>query len=394
MISLRPGVNLGPGSSRVAQVGGRLFVQLMLDVLVLEMSKSKPIRHVISLSRLLLIGAVCLGSVVGCSGGAAAQSESSPPDWYLNPDEAYSEQRYLTAVASGATSQEAQNKAFGNLARVFEADIQASQDLRDDYREVQQGGEVTESQKETRLITRSDVQSNQKLLNSDVFEQGQRGDTHYAMVGMERQETLSIYSDEIESNRSLIADYRERAQASDNPITRLAFLQKALVLAKVNDRLITQRNIIAEGAGARMAEGSPIAELEEAVRTAQSNCPVVVRADTDDIPSSIVDQVGATLETAGFRVIKQPDTAILDALVKYQERPALESRDMEFLRWTLAIELTEQTSGQTLETFTTERRAGGNSKAGVERRAHNKARSAIKDEFSTFLEQTLLDINP
>lgn len=351
-------------------------------------------RRMVSLLRIVATGLLCLIGVVGCSGGAAAQTESSAPDWFLNPDEAYSEGRYLTAVASGPSSQAAQNNAFGNLARIFEADIEASQELRDDYREVQEGGEVTESQKNTRMITRSDIQSNQKLLNSEVLEQEEVGDTHYALVGMERQETLSIYSEEIESNRSLVADYRERAGTSENPITRLAFLQKALVLAKVNDRLLTQRNIVAGGSGASMAEASPIAALQEEVRTAQSNCPVVVRAENGDIPASIQDQVGATLEMAGFRVIERPEDAILEALVKYRERPALESRDQEFLRWTLAIELTDQTTQQTLETFTTERRAGGMSEAAVQRRAHNKARTAIETEFSTFLEQTLLNINP
>ncbi len=341
----------------------------------------------------VLLGGIVVG-FMGCSGGATAQQNgSSPPEWFLTPDEAYSESRYLTAVASASSAQAAQDKAFGNLARIFEADIQASQDLREDYREVQEGGEVTQSRQQTRMITRSDIQSNQKLLNSEVLEQEQVGDTYYALVGMERQETISIYSEEIESNRSDIQVYRASAQETDNPITRLAFLQKALVLAKVNDRLVTQRNIVASGAAPRSAS-SPVTALEKAVREAQAACPVVVKTSSDDIPSSIVDQVGATLETAGFRVIDRPEDAILEALVKYDQRPALESRDEEFLRWTLAIELTDRTLQQTLETFTTEQRAGAMSEAAVQRRAHNEARRAVENDFSTFLNETLLNIDP
>jgi hypothetical protein len=340
----------------------------------------------------VLVGSLAVG-LVGCSGGAAAQqSASSPPNWFLNPDEAYSESRYLTAVSSASSAQAAQNNAFGNLARIFEADIQASQDLRDEYREVQESGDVTQSRQETRMITRSDIQSNQKLLNSEVLEQQQVGDTYYALVGMERQETISIYSEEIKTNRGKIKDYRASAQETDNPITRLAFLQKALVLAKVNDRLVTQRNIVAGGSAPSMGS-SPVTALEKSVREAQAACPVVVQTGSDDIPSSIVDQVGATLETAGFRVVDRPDEAILEALVKYDERPALESREEEFLRWTMAIELTDRTIQQTLETFTTEQRAGGMSEAGVKRRAHNAARRVVENDFSTFLNQTLLNID-
>ena len=331
--------------------------------------------------------------LMGCSGGATAQqTASSPPNWFLSPEEAYSESRYLTAVASASSAQAAQDKAFGNLARIFEADIQASQALREEYEEVQRGGTVTQSQQDTRMITRSDIRSNQKLLNSEVLEQQQVGDTYYAMVGMERQETVSIYTEEIETNRSKIKDYRATAQQTENPITRLAFLQKALVFAKVNDRLVTQRNIVAGGA-APSAGASPVTALEKSVREAQAACPVVVQAASDDIPSSIVDQVGATLETAGFRVVASPEESILEARVKYNERPALESRDQEFLRWTLAIELTDRTIQQTLETFTTEQRAGAMSEAALKRRAHNGARRAVENDFSTFLDQTLLNIN-
>jgi rubrerythrin len=199
--------------------------------------------------------------LLGCSGGASAQSDGSPPDWFLSPGEAYDEERYLTAVASGPSAQAAQNKAFGNLARVFEADIEASKELRDDYQEVQTGGEVTSSTQETRLITRSDVRSDQKLLNSEVLERTQVGDTYYALVGMERQETVRIYAEEIRTNRSTIEDYRAAAQETDNPITRLAFLRKALVLAQVNERLTTQRNIVA-GGSAPSTTSSPVAALE------------------------------------------------------------------------------------------------------------------------------------
>jgi hypothetical protein len=344
--------------------------------------------------RSLALGIFLVFGGLGCSsGGAAAQSaaDASPPDWFLNPEEAYSESTYLTAVASGGSAQEAQNKAFGNLARVFEADIQATKDLKDKYREVKKGGEVTQTSEESVLIDKSTVQSDQKLLNSEVLERANAGDTYYVLVGMKRQETVRIYSQEITSNRSKIEQYRSNAQETDNPITRLAFLQQALVLANVNDRLITQRNIVAQGSAPD--QSSALTELKKAVRKAQEACPVFVKTENEDVPPSVKDEVGATLETAGFRVIDRPEDAILEALVAYRERPTLESRNQEFLRWTLSIALTDQTTRQTLETFTTEERAGGMSEAGVKRRAHNGARTAVEEKFSTFLNQTLLNID-
>lgn len=342
--------------------------------------------------RILLLGALVAFGTMGCSGGAVAQDDESAPDWFLNPSDVYDEDRYLMAVASGPSTQAAQDQAFGNLARIFEADIDASQELRDDYQEITEDGDVTGTQQETRMITRSDIQSNQKLLNSEVLEQAQAGDTYYTLVGMERQETLRIYEEEIESNRKKIEDYRSSAEETDNAITRLAFLRKALVLAQVNERLTTQRNIVA-GGGAPQSASSPVTALEKAVRAAQEDCAVVVSVANEDVPSSVRTQVAATLEAVGFRVVDQPGDAILEARVAYEQRPTLESRDADFLRWTLSVALTDQTTAQTLETFTTERRAGGMSEAAVERKAHATARKLIEEEFNQFLTQTFLNID-
>lgn len=339
---------------------------------------------------ILLLGSLGLGAV-GCSGGAEVQQErEAPPAWFEQPDRAYSEQRYLTATAAGPSSQAAQNQAFGNLARIFEAEIESSQELLDDYREVQKQGEVEETEQTTRMVTRADVRSNQELLNAQVLEQQAVSGTHYALVGMKRQETIRIYTQQIESNRSRIDEYRATAEETENPITQLSVLQKALVLAKVNERLVRQRNIVA-GGGAPESSSS-LTDLEDAVRQAQVQCPVVVHGE--DLPSSIRSQVRATLERRGFRLSDQLEGAVLEVQATYEERPTLEDRsDAHFLRWTLAIEVIDRTRNQALETFTTEQRAGAPSEAGVQRRAHNGARTAIQNEFSTFLDQILLNVN-
>jgi hypothetical protein len=329
--------------------------------------------------------------VIGCAGGGATQSEPAPPNWFLTPEAAYSDEAYLTAAASAPSAQAAQNQAFGNLARVFEADIEAQQTLKDEYQEVKRDGRITDTQRDTRLLTRADVGATQKLLNAAVLEQKKVGGTFYALVGMERRETIRIYDQEIDRNRRAIEAYRTTAGGADNPVTRLAFLQKALVLATVNERLVTQRSIVA-GGGARPASASPVTALEKAVREAQAQCPVVVRAGAGG--TAILDQVGATLTAAGFRVVDRPEAARLEARVRYDEQPTLEGREDEFLRWTLAIDLIDRTRRQTLETFTAERRAGALSPEAVRRQARSGARRVIENEFAPFLDRTLLGIDP
>lgn len=340
----------------------------------------------------LVLGSLLVVGFLGCSGGTEIQrQQETPPSWFEQPDRLYSDQQYLTATATGPSAQVAQNQAFGNLARIFEAEIESSQQLLDDYREVRQQGNIEETEQTTRMVTQADVRSNQELLNAQVLEQEEANGTHYALVGMQRQETLRIYTQQIESNRSRIEEYRTTARETSNPVTRLAVLRKALVLARVNEQLGRQRNIVAGGAAPEFS--SPLSELEEDVRQAQIQCPVLVYAD--DVPSPIRSQVRSTLERTGFRLTDRSEEAVLDVRASYEERPTLENRsDAHFLRWTLSIEVTDRTRNQALETFTTEERAGAPSEAGAQRRAYNGARTTIENDFSTFLDQTLLNINP
>lgn len=330
---------------------------------------------------LLMSGFLLLG---GCSGGAVAQSES-PPSWFVQPDQAYAEARHLMATAAGPSAQAAQNRAFGNLARRFTAEIQVSQELVDEYRETKSKGEVTGTRQETMMVTESDVESRQTLLNAEVLEQAKRGDTHYALVGLKREETLRIYSQRIEGNEGKIDDYLSTAQATDRPINQLVALRKALVLAKANEKLQSQRSIVA-GGSASFSSTRP--KIEKRLREAQSHCSVTIRGN---VPAPIRNQVGATLEAQGFPTIEDVEGALLEATIQYEEHPALEGRpDAHFFRWTLAIELTNRERNRTFETFTVGNRAGAPSEAGAKRRARHGARTVIEDEFSTFLKKTLL----
>lgn len=365
---------------------GREAHRISADAIIMRL---QPV-HI--LEGLALVGLLFVGG--GCAGGATAQPDDasvSPPGWFAAPNQAYPDDQYLVAVAKGPSPQAAQDRAFGNLARIFEADIQASQSLLDRYEEVTDDGEGREGEGRTLIVTRSDVESDETLRNTEVLAQEQVGSSHYALVGMERAETLRIYTQQIDANRAEIEQYRAAARRAEAPLPTLAYLQQARVVATVNERLEQQRRIIGGGAGTVDRSGVRT-DLDSALRAARIRCPVAVQGD--DVPPPIEAQVRATIEDRGFRVTSRRGDAALVTHVSFTTRPTLTSRDdAHFVRWTLSIEVKDPRRNQVLRTFTTQERSGALSKASVARRAHQRARTVIDEQFSTFLDRMLLRVD-
>jgi len=343
---------------------------------------------------MLLIAAFLLMS--SCSAPRQANSVSGSnrlPAWVDNPSTAYSDSRYLMAVGSGSTLREAHDDALSSLSRIFQAEINASQELIDDFVETSRDDEFS-SERTTQLLNISRIGTHQELMNTEILQSELASNgTYYALAGMNRMESASIYNQEISNNDLKINEYESNADAESDPLQKLILLKKALVLAQVNENLSRQRNIIMGGASDRELNTQTLNRIREKFRTVQQQVPVAI--STDSATETIIAAIESVFQSSGFTVAGSGSgRAVLEVDVAYDAQRAEMNRDnAEFVKWELIINIVNTLNNESFRTFITEGRDGALSYNDALKRADYSARDKIENQFRSFLTKELLALN-
>lgn len=337
-----------------------------------------------------------LSALVVCISCSAQRnvSGSSLPDWVDNPSNHYSEADYLMAVGSGSTLKEAQQDALGNLSRIFKAEIDASQELIDEFAETSENGQFS-TQQTTELLNVTHIGSQQDLINTQILESevGPNG-TYYALAGMDRTASVRIYSEEISNNELQIEELENNAEDEPDLLQKLVLLKQATMLAEVNENLAGQRNILLRGASDTELNAQTLSRLQEKFRTIKQQVPVAVTTQTAS--EGITSTVAGVLQQAGFSVAGESYSGepVLEVNVDYQSQEAdLNRPNMEFVKWELIIDIVNKYSERSFKTFMTEGRDGALSQADAVKRADYSARQKIERDFKQYLNKELLAIN-
>lgn len=314
------------------------------------------------------------------------------PGWADNPSDVYNESQYLLAVGSGNTLNEAHESALGSLARIFQADINASQELIDEFIETSKNEEFS-SEQTTQLLNVTRIGSSQDLMNTQILESEVAGNgTYYALAGMDRLETASIYNQEISNNDLKIHEYETNAEQETDPLYMLILLKKALVLAEVNENLSRQRNILLGGASDRELNTMTLTRIQENFRIIKQQVPVTIQSVSAS--ETILTAIAGVFQQEGFNIDHSGREPVLEVKVDYQSREAeLNRENNKFVKWELIIDIENNLSGQSFKTFITEGRDGALSYKDALKRADFSARKEIENSFKRFLNQELLTLN-
>jgi hypothetical protein len=326
------------------------------------------------------------------SGIAQKKKNQKTPGWIDDPyGGTYKEDDYLLGVGSGDTQQAAQNSAFGNISRIFQAEVKAEQSLMESMRETQKNGGPIASDRSSELVNMTRIGSNAKLINTQVLETFQKDGTYYALAGMRRRETGKIYSDEINTNLEKIQALENAAGSETNNLQKLRLLRSALTLLSVNENLAKQRAIILRG---KSANDGPETynRISEAYRNHQKVC--VVRVQSDGAAKSIVDAVSKIFTDFGFSV-SETERPIIEAVVTFKAEEVQMGQPNVFgAKWLLTIQMKDNETNRQVQGFSTEGRDAkiGSYEAAVIQ-ADFTARKKIESEFKKYLDKEFLSSN-
>ena len=343
--------------------------------------------------KLIVLCAISALLAWGCGSPKNASSGNNGiPNWVNNPGSEFNEQKYLMAVGSGSTLNEARGDAFASLSQIFQMDIDATEQVTSEFIDRNINNQLY-SESTSQLLNNIKIGTNQELMNTTILtSEVDKFGTYHALAGMDRAESSRIYSQEISNNNIKINEFEQNAANEGNILQKLVLLKKAQAIAAANEILTRQLNIIRGGAGTGGEATEMLVRLQEKFRTAQQKA--IVRLASENATSTVRAAVASVLQNAGFTLSESMGNAILAVNVNYLTQKAdLNRDDAEFVKWELIIEVNDLQTNRSFKTYMTEGRDGAPSYADALKRADFTARSKIEKDFNTFLNNELLQIN-
>lgn len=343
-----------------------------------------------SAGQLLLTCFLFMG-FVGCSSQKNVQQRI--PDWVFNTASYPQSQQYLLAVGNGSTLDEATKDAFSSLAQIFRMTVEGEEQIISEVTESYNNSEYFTSGT-TRLLNNVKTGTNQELINTTILEVQVGPDgTYYALAGMNRRESATIYSQEISGNILRLEELEKKADEENNTLHKLMLLKNLRLLAAANLNLSKQHNIIMSGASDLELASRRLSRIEDKFSETQQQATFYIHSE--NASATIVTSVTEVMQNLGFRAVGNSDEAVLEFSINFHVQKAdMNRNDAEFAKWELGISVNDKQSGQSFKTYFTEGRDGANSYEDALKRADNSARKKLTTEFKNFMNQQLTASNP
>lgn len=333
----------------------------------------------------VVIGTASTVVLSGCATGTTAEDGDNAgaediPAWYLDPEEKYPDDQYLSAVGSGETRRAAEEQAYAGLSQAFEIDIQVDSTTQERYREIMtEEGNMTES--EVELSQTVDVQSGQELMNVRTAEAAIDDEGRVRTIAyIERQPTGNMYADLIRKNDEQISSLVNEARETGDPVRRYASLNAAVAVARNNEVLLEQLRIISPPIHGALRVSYDFDPLISRRADAAEQIRVAVELDSEADGGARVET--ALREAVGERrfVITEQDP-VLRVSGEVEMQPVELNPDFETVRWTLDLELRRE-DGASIVSYGEDGRASATTRESARALAWSDMQGLIHEEFA------------
>ncbi|MCP4581974.1 MAG: hypothetical protein GY839_10165 [candidate division Zixibacteria bacterium] len=313
--------------------------------------------------------------LIVCGGGPAQKaSEMKPkPGLFDDPLKRYPNQMYIASVGSGDTQEIAKDRATGDIAKVIQADIRLQQRLVEEYFESGTGADM-KLEKSSNFNRQIDITAEQSLQNVNIGRTwlNENDGLYYAVAYMDRDETATIYQQQLAKIDADVTTFYNGAQQSTEKLTRLAFINKAMALAVQRDVMTKQLNTISLGT----QDFTPNVKPADLIMTRQAiTRDIAVKLDLDyETWDEFPGAVGEVLQAFGFQIAEgEPDVTVTGNMKMTQ----LE-REGYFVRWFVELHFTDMSTAAKFLTYTDDDREGSTSYGEAERRAAARMSRTVK----------------
>jgi hypothetical protein len=272
----------------------------------------------------------------GCLQPVASVGAGDRPDWLSGEPSSYPNSQYLYATGSASKADQAQDRALGNLVKIFELHLKETSTTTQDVQSHRSGDkeDVTAS---ARIASRVNISTDKMIQGARIAEQWQSpGDlTYYALAVLERGQAGNNIRSEIKKIDDETEVKLQQSQSRQDALQQVGDLQDVLDLQSRRDSLQKTLKII-DLQGKGIPPRWNRAELDEKLDSAMRAMRMSADVTRDDV-GELGQMLQAAMAAAGFSN-QSAGGYILSAALASGD--VLQRQGWYWLRGTLTLRLT------------------------------------------------------
>ena len=310
--------------------------------------------------------------------GLSVMCAQDKPTWIDNPQSAYPNAQYISAVGSGDGRQSAENDAVSKLSRIFQSTITSEQTINERYKELFTSPNTSTYEQQTDVNKKSTIATSQTLYNFQIPETytDNLGRT-YAIAVIERIPTAEIYKKKIAENDKIMMDYVNRYLSVDDPVAKYASINAASVISAMNEGLKKQLLIIIPGETVKNALGYDDQKVGQMLTEARKDIPFTIEIKNDSLgkATAIVKEM---LSEMGF-VAAEKGVLTISGDISFEKIDL--QRPEQFVRWSYNLSVIDR-SGASIVSLSENGREGHVTYSEAVARATRTMKQRIKQNFA------------
>ena len=308
------------------------------------------------------------------SSGCASRSET--PAWIHDTPADYPAESYLLGRGAGTTAEEAQNRARGDLATIFEVRIKMANE---NSLSVTQSGSREQVNKQARQqVSAKTDKTISGITIAEIWRDPQTMDFH-ALAVLSRADAAANLRDEMAQVDADINLHMTNAKAAKDPLLKVAALNRAVTTLQKREGLQRTLKIINPAGGSVEA---PVAlavvetELDATLRQIPISTEAVETAGLQEFPKLLKGALAA----AGFMAVAPAQADFI--LVGKLQRETLAPKDgWHWMRATIEVSLVEKATGRVRGSKTWQVKASAQDNKTLDSRVLIEIDKQLKDEL-------------
>lgn len=321
---------------------------------------------------------------LGLVGAAGADPRNPRPDWVDGASIEFPRERYVTGVGIGDDRATAEERARGEIAKVFSANITVDTTVSETESTAGQGG-ATNNAFSQQIAQNIKTVSQRALEGVQLVENWQDAATrvHYTLAVLDRAKAKAGLIEKLGDLDRQTAEWRDVLEKSDEKLPRAKAAMRLLTVIKARNQLNSDLRVLDEGG---QGLKSPIDEAVVRPLAAKAIAALNVVVDMTGTGSAEVE-TAIVRGLASFGLQSSPSEAtnaadiIVEGKVDTKAVPADDSR-WKWARSTVTISVKDARAGKTVSRFdASDREASSNYDEAV-RRSHLELATRVTEKIS------------